>query len=359
MQTILLGRWLLMDNKSFSITESGIMYNNSLLPAVQKVGETKYGDLIIKDPNDPEKVIVLPTNQVKSAFGNIIEDGKNVLFQGYERAHDEKIDVQAVMNSKDRKVLSSARKQIDYYNPVLYDFVYRILQKVEDGEPVDEQEVEDAISKLDFLPNSSKDTSVVFTQKLYKKIIYVYVIMERITKNFPRHSYELKHSLKEDTLDILNKVVMLIWERETNKRLSILLDMNMDIQKIRSKLYISAECKYISFKKIRYVQYKYDELGKMIGFLLKKVRHDKIENTSSDINNNTEAGKERLKYETSIHDSVENFKKSLEDSKKVDDRIIEKANAEKKKETKNNHNPSDHRKKKTGFFTMRKYPNPI
>ena len=81
MQTILLGRWLLMDNKSFSVTESGVMYNNSLLPAVQKVGETKYGDLIIKDPNDPEKVIVLPTNQVNSAFGNIIEDGKNVLFQ--------------------------------------------------------------------------------------------------------------------------------------------------------------------------------------------------------------------------------------------------------------------------------------
>ena len=238
-----------MDNKSFSVTESGIMYNNSLLPAVQKVGETKYGDLIIKDPNDPEKVIVLPTNQVKSAFGNIIEDGKNVLFQGYDKEHDEKIDVQAVMNSKDRKVLSSARKQIDYYNPVLYDFVYSILQKVEDGEPVDEQEVEDAISKLDFLPNSSKDTSVVFTQKLYKKIIYAYVIMERITKNFPRHSYELKHSLKEDTLDILNKVVILIWERETDKRLSILLDMNMDIQKIRSKLYISAECKYISVKK--------------------------------------------------------------------------------------------------------------
>ena len=76
-----------MDNKNFSVTESGVMYNNSLLPAVQKVGETKYGDLIIKDPNDPEKVIILPTNQVKSAFGNIIEDGKNVLFQGYERAH--------------------------------------------------------------------------------------------------------------------------------------------------------------------------------------------------------------------------------------------------------------------------------
>lgn len=91
-------------------------------------------------------------------------------------------------------------------------------------------------------------------------------ILDTVEK-FPKSArFSLASRIANIALDVMEKIIEAIY---TKKRLYILRDINLYIEKLRMLFRISMKRKYISFKQYEFISYELTNFGKMIGGWIK------------------------------------------------------------------------------------------
>ena len=100
-------------------------------------------------------------------------------------------------------------------------------------------------------------------KKWYKTLDW---ILDKIEK-YPRNvRYSLSGRIANISIDILEKLIEAIYSK---KKVYILKEVNINIEKLRVMFRISSDRHYISLKQYEYISVEINEFGKMIGGWIK------------------------------------------------------------------------------------------
>lgn len=111
-----------------------------------------------------------------------------------------------------------------------------------------------------------KDTRLIIYEKMNGLIFY----SKNLTQKFPKSErFDLCTDIKETLYKILRKVIYAWKERNNNKRVQILNEIDVELYVLKTLTRLSFEYKYITPKNFMVWNEKISEVGKMIGGWLK------------------------------------------------------------------------------------------